>query len=298
MPLTGTTLITAVFGDPVAHSLSPAMHNAAYQALAMDRAYLAFHVKTDNLRAAIRAIPAMGLLGVNLTLPHKERVLRMLDGLSGEARSLGAVNCVVSRRDGLYGDNTDARGLETDLRERGVVVARRGVVIVGAGGGAAAAVLAAVRMGASQVLICNRTRSRAMRLARRFAGRAGRIIRVMGLDALTDRSALSAAALVINATSIELHKPRELNKADGQGAMRFPELDYEATPRDCFFYDLFYGAKPTQFLERAHSAGRSNSDGAGMLLNQAVLAFRLFNGVAPPVDVMRRALMEHLGRAI
>ena len=179
MPLTGTTLITAVFGDPVAHSLSPAMHNAAYQALAMDRAYLAFHVKPDNLRAAIRAIPAMGLLGVNLTLPHKERALRMLDGLSGEARSLGAVNCVVNRRDGLYGDNTDARGLETDLRERGVVVARRGVVIVGAGGGAAAAVLAAVRMGASQVLICNRTRSRAMRLARRFAGRAGRTIRVM-----------------------------------------------------------------------------------------------------------------------
>jgi len=131
-----------------------------------------------------------------------------------------------------------------------------------------------------------------MRLARRFAGRAGRIIRVMGLDALTDRSALSAAALVINATSIEL------TKADGQGRVRFPELDYEATPQDCFFYDLFYGAKPTQFLERAHGAGRSNSDGAGMLLNQAVLAFRLFNGVAPPVDVMRRALMEHLGRAI
>jgi len=287
MPLTGTTLITAVFGDPVAHSLSPAMHNAAYRALGMDRAYLAFHVKPGNLRAAIRAIPAMGLLGVNLTLPHKERVVRMLDGLSGEARSLGAVNCVVNRRDGLYGDNTDSRGLESDLRELGVTVARRMVVIAGAGGGAAAAVLAAVRMGASQVLIANRTRSRAMRLARRFAGRAGRIIRVRGLDALTDRGLLSAAALVINATSIELSKPH---------AVRFPELDYEATPRGCFFYDLIYGAKPTQFLERAQIAGRSNSDGAGMLLNQAVLAFRLFNGVAPPVDVMRRALMEHLGR--
>src|SRR5271169_4289835 len=130
MPFTGRTLITAVLGDPVAHSLSPAMHNAAYQALAMDRAYLAFHVKADNLRAAIRAIPAMGLLGVNLTLPHKERVLRMLYGLSGEARSLGAVNCVVNRRDGLYGDNTDSRGLETDLRELGVAVARRMVMIV------------------------------------------------------------------------------------------------------------------------------------------------------------------------
>ncbi len=282
----GQTLVTAVFGDPVEHSLSPAMHNAAYRALAMDRAYLAFHVKPENLRDAIRAIPAMGLLGVNLTLPHKERVLRMLDGLSGEARSLGAVNCVVNRRDGLYGDNTDSRGLETDLRELGVTVARRMVIIAGAGGGAAAAVLAAVRMGASQVLIANRTRSRAMRLARRFAGRAGRIIRVRGLEALTDRAALADAAAVINATSIELSK-----------ATRFPELDYEATPPDCFFYDLLYGPKPTQFLERAQSAGRRNSDGAGMLLNQAVLAFRLFNGVAAPADVMRAALMEHLGRA-
>ena len=113
----------------------------------------------------------------------------------------------------------------------------------------------------------------------------------MGLDALTDRSTLSAAALVINATSIELDKARE------PGVARFLELDYEATPKDCFFYDLLYGPKPTQFLERAHSVGRSkSSDGAGMLLNQAVLAFKLFNGVAPPADVMRRALMEHLGR--
>src|ERR1700688_1241910 len=98
------------------------MHNAAYQALGMDRAHLAFHVTPANLRAAIRAIPAMGLLGVNLTLPHKERALRMLDALSGEARSLGAVNCVVNRRDGLYGDNTDSRGLESDLRELRVTV--------------------------------------------------------------------------------------------------------------------------------------------------------------------------------
>ncbi len=286
MALSGTTRITGIFGDPVEHSLSPAMHNAAYQALGMDRAYLPFHVKPEKLREAIRALAPLGLLGVNLTLPHKERVLRMLDGLSGEARSLGAVNCVVSRRDGLYGDNTDARGLETDLRAIGVAVAARPVLIVGSGGGAAAAVLAVVRMGASEVLIANRTRSRAMRLARRFTGRAGRIITVRGLEALTDHTALSNAALVINATSI------------GLSAARFPQLAYDAAPADGFFYDLLYARKPTQFLDGAARAGRRCADGAGMLLNQAALAFKLFNGVAPPVDVMRAALMEHLGRAI
>ena len=285
MNFSGRTLITAVFGDPVEHSLSPAMHNAAYQALAMDRAYLAFRVTPGNLRVAIGAVSALEMLGVNLTLPHKERVLRMLDGLSGEARSLGAVNCVVNRRDGLFGDNTDARGLETDLRALGVAVARRPVLIAGAGGGAAAAVMAAVRMGASRIVIANRTRAHAMRLARRFAGRAGRIITVRGLDALGDRAALADAALVINATSI------------GLSAARFPHLAYRSTPPDCFFYDLLYATKPTQFLAAAAQAGRTTADGAGMLLNQAALAFRLFNGVAPPVDVMRRALMEHLGRS-
>jgi shikimate dehydrogenase len=280
------TLITAVFGDPIEHSLSPAMHNAAYENLGLDRAYLAFHVRPESLRAAIRAIPAIGLLGINLTLPHKERALRMLDSVSGEARSLGAVNCVVNRRDGLYGDNTDARGLETDLRELEVAVARRPVMIIGAGGGAAAAVLAVIRMGAQSVLIANRTRSRAMRLARRFAGRAGRSIVVRGLDALTDRATFSETALVVNATSI------------GLSAARFPDLEYDATPDDCLFYDLLYGTQPTEFLEHARRAGRQTADGAGMLLHQAVLAFRLFNRIAPPVDVMRRALMEALGRPL
>ena len=104
--------LTAIFGDPVAHSLSPAMHNAAYAALAMDRVYVAFHVAPAILATALRALPALGILGVNLTVPHKERALRMVAKLTDEARMLRAVNCVVNRAAGLYGDNTDARGLE------------------------------------------------------------------------------------------------------------------------------------------------------------------------------------------
>jgi len=121
--LSGHTLLTAVFGDPVAHSLSPAMHNAAYEALAMDRAYVACHVTPERLREALRAIPALGLLGVNLTVPHKERAVRLMAQLTDEARLLHAVNCVINRNGELHGDNTDARGLQADLCDQDVTVA-------------------------------------------------------------------------------------------------------------------------------------------------------------------------------
>src|SRR5271163_1497365 len=194
--LSGRTLQTAIFGDPVEHSLSPAMHNAAYAALGMDRAYSAFHVTPERLRDAIRAIPALGILGVNLTVPHKERALRMMAHLSDEARLLGAINCVVNRKGLLHGDNTDARGLELDLRELGIALGTKLAVIVGAGGAAASAILAVIRLGAQRIVVCNRTPARANRLGRRFAqhlgsrggGRSTQTIETRGLEALTSAS--------------------------------------------------------------------------------------------------------------
>ena len=286
MTLSGRTLITAIFGDPVEHTLSPAMHNAGYAALGMDRAYLAFQVRPNGLEAALRAIPALGIAGVNLTVPHKEAAARMLGQLSAEAKILGAVNCVVNRRGALFGDNTDARGLERDLRELKVGLGGDLAIVIGAGGGGAAAVLACARLGAARIVLANRTMKRALALGSRLSAHhamRGKI-EVRGLDALLDRTLLSRAALVINATSMGL-------KSRG-----FVPLRYEATPAACFFYDLLYAARPTAFLKAALRAERQASDGAGMLLYQAALAFRLFNRAAPPVEAMRRALMRELGR--
>jgi shikimate dehydrogenase len=271
-----------VFGDPVEHSLSPAMHNAAYAALGMDRVYLAFRVRGEALADAIRAIPALGIAGVNLTVPHKEAAARILKELSAEAKLLRAVNCIVNRGGRLYGDNTDARGLERDLRALRIDVRGRLAIVVGAGGAASAAVLACSRMGAARIVVANRTRARAAALARRFAGFAS--IKVRGLDALTDRALLAEAAIVINATSM------------GLTTARFAELDYKATRPGCFFYDCIYARKPTAFLAPARRIRRPHSDGAGMLANQGELAFELFNGVAAPRGVMRRALLVGLGR--
>lgn len=291
-PLSGRTRLTAIFGDPVEHSLSPAMHNAAYAALAMERAYAAFQVAPEGLREALRAIPALGILGVNLTVPHKERALRMMAAVSDEALLLRAINCVVNREGELHGDNTDARGLEADLRAQQVEPAGRLAVVIGAGGAASAAVLAMLRMGAARVVICNRTLARAKRLARNFTRHLGthgnggplQALEGRGLDALVGGTLVGAAAIVINATPMGL-------KTGG-----FAPLSYTATLPTTVFYDMIYAREPTPFLAPARECGRRAIDGAGMLLHQGELAFELFNEVAPPAGVMRAALMTALGR--
>ncbi len=281
-----TTRLTAIFGDPVEHSRSPEMHNAAYAALGMDRAYVAFRVSPPALRAALAAIPALGILGVNLTVPLKEHAARLIRDLSDEARILGAVNCVSNRKGALHGDNTDARGLERALRAIGVRAARRKIVIVGAGGAAASALLAAIRLRAADIVVANRTPARAARLARRLAPAPHRRVRIetRGLDALRDRAVLGDAAVIINATSM------------GLTTARFAELDYAAAPRECLFHDMIYAPGPTAFLRPAIRAGYRTTDGAGMLAAQGELAFRMFNGVVPPAGVMAAALMRALGR--
>jgi len=284
MELSGRTRLTAVYGDPVEHSLSPAMHNAAYNALGMERAYVAFPVTPERLHDALRSIVALGMAGVNLTVPHKERAARMIDSLSDEASLLQSVNCVVNRNGELCGDNTDARGLEADLRTKRVGLERRTALIAGAGGAAASAVLACMRMGASRIIIANRTFERAQSLANRFAGmRTEPAIEPQPLGALGDSEVIGAAALIINATSAGLKG----------GEFR---LDYGAASAECVFYDLIYAREATPFLKPARAIGRRAYDGAGMLAGQGELAFELFNGVPPPPGVMRAALMRALGR--
>jgi shikimate dehydrogenase len=283
----GGTKVAAVFGDPVEHSMSPAMHNAAYDALGLDRVYAAFNVKPKHLAAALRAIPALGIIGVNLTVPHKEQAAKLIKRLSSEARTLAAVNCVVNRGGILHGDNTDARGLARDLRSLGVEIRGGVAIVIGAGGAAASAILAVARLGAAQIVIANRTRARGVRLARRLARAAGRSrIDARGLDGLVDPELLASARIIINATPM------------GLTTARFARLDYKATGADCFFYDLLYSATPTAFLKPAIALGRRFADGAGMLINQGELAFELFNGIAPPKDVMRSSLLARLGRRI
>ncbi|HLH78161.1 MAG TPA: shikimate dehydrogenase [Candidatus Binataceae bacterium] len=281
--LSGTTEVAGVIGDPIAHSLSPVMHNAAYAALAMNRVYVPFHVPAAGLKAALRGVVGLGILGVNITVPHKERAARQLSELSDEARLLGVVNCIVNRAGRLVGDNTDARGLQLDLQRLGTRLRGRQVVLIGAGGGAASALLALQRAGVERVYLANRTRARAVRLGRRFPSLD---LEIVGLADLANPSLIASAAAVINATSIGL-----------QGEP-FPELAYDAASDDCLFYDLIYRRETTSFLKPARARGLATADGIGMLLGQGVIAFELINGVAAPEPAMREALWSAVGRTL
>lgn len=265
-----------VLGDPIGHSLSPAMHNAAFAAAGLPHLYLRYQVAPVGLAAALGEARRLGMGGLNLTVPLKETVLPLLDEMSPEAERAGAVNTVVFRRGRLVGENTDGRGFLRSLAGQARV--RGGVaVLIGAGGSARAVGAALVAAGCRQVTIANRTVARAASLAARLAETGGVATRATGLDALADGDVLGGATLVVNTTPLGLA---------GAGL----RIRYAASPPGCLFVDLVYGRRPTTFLRAAHRAGRRTLDGAGMLLHQGALAFEVWTGRRAPLGAMARAL--------
>jgi shikimate dehydrogenase len=276
--ISGRTRVIGIIGDPVAHSRSPAMHNAALEALQLDAVYVPFHVTPARLRDAIRAFRALDLCGLNVTVPHKEKILGMLDGVTKRARVIGAVNTVYRHGDEIFGDNTDASGFLAALREAAVRLRGRRALVIGAGGAARAVVAALHDAGASHIVVANRSAGRRRSLAAHFA--AWHVsIETADLEALTDRRLLARVSLVVNTTSLGWHDEP------------FPPLAYAATPSGCICHDLVYGRR-TEFVAMAEQAGRRTLDGLGMLLHQGAAAFTLWTGERPPLEVMRRALEE------
>jgi shikimate dehydrogenase len=273
--VSGRTTIVGIIGDPVAHSRSPAMHNAAFRALGLDWIYVPFHVHPAGVRDAIRAVRALRLAGLNVTVPHKEAVLGHLDSLSDAAQQIGAVNTIVNRDGTLHGENTDRIGFIRALRHTGAAVRNRHAIVIGAGGSACAVLAGLAEAGAARVTLANRTVARARALMRRFADVIPTT--ATGLEALTDRARLADAAVVINATSV------------GLSGGPFPSLAYPATPPECLFFDLLYG-RDTEFLRRAKRARRPVLDGSEMLVQQGACAFGLWTGRRAPLAVMREAL--------
>jgi len=266
-----------VFGDPVDHSLSPAMHNAAFAAAGLPHVYLRYRVPAALLPAAVREARALGMGGLNLTVPLKEAVLPLLDGVTPEAERIGAVNTILFSAGGrLVGDNTDGRGFLAALRGRVRLRGARAVVI-GAGGAARAVATALGRAGCARITVANRTRARGERLAERLARLGGAVIATVPLDALEHGRALEDATLVVNATPLALA---------GAG----PRVRWTATPRGCLGVELVYATRPTPFLVAAARAGRRTLGGAHMLLHQGALAFEAWTGQRAPRAVMARAL--------
>lgn len=274
MTISGKTRVTGLFGYPVAHSLSPAMHNAAYRALGLDFVYVPFQVTPPNLPSAVCALRALDIAGVNVTVPHKETVIPYLDCLDQSALRCGAVNTIVNSHGTLTGYNTDGPGFTDALREEGLSASGLKAVVLGAGGTARAVVSQLLAEGAAQIIIINRTVEKALALA--VALGAQDRVQVYGLG---DKAPLAGAGLVVNTLSVPFRQEGgwlvDLSPAAG-----------------ALFFDLRYGAMPPDFRHYARELESPSVDGLGMLLYQGARAFELFTGHKAPVDVMKKALQH------
>ena len=266
--LTGKAKLAGVIGWPVSHSRSPALHGFWLREHQIDGAYVPFAVRPENLAAALRGLAALGFRGANVTLPHKEQALALVDTASDTARRIGAVNTITIAADGsLDGDNTDAFGFIENLREgaRGFDAKAGPAVVIGAGGAARAILVALADAGAPEIRLTNRTEARAEALAKSLGGK----IRVVGWK---DRaSALEGAALLVNSTTQGMtgHDPLD--------------LDLARLPKSALVNDIVYVPVETPLLAAARKRGNPVVDGVGMLLHQARPGFERWFGTKPTV---------------
>ena len=270
-------LLAGVMGDPVMHSRSPKLHNYWLAKYGLTGIYVPLAITAANLRAALRALSALGFSGCNLTIPHKEAALDIVDKLDPPARRIGAVNCVVVAPDGsLEGRNHDGFGYIESVREaQPEWRADTGpIVVIGAGGGARAVLVSLIDQGAREIRLVNRTLARGKALA----GELGGPIRPLSWE--QREAALEGAAMLINATN--------------QGMLGEPPLDLalDRLPVSALVSDIVYIPRETALLAAARRRGNATVNGLGMLLHQARPAFHAWFGIMPEVTPELRAMIE------
>jgi len=270
-------LMAGVMGWPVMHSRSPLMHNYWMAQQALAGTYVPLAIRPGTLAAALRALHPLGFSGCNLTIPHKQDAMKIVDEVDDVARKIGAISCVVVRSNGtLFGTNNDWLGFVDNLQEAWPDWrADAGpVAVIGAGGGGRAVCYALLREGATEIRLINRTLERAVAIASEFGGP----IQVLSWDRRHD--ALENVALVVNATS--------------QGMVGQPSLDLQLDklPQQALATDIIYTPLETPFLAAARQRGNRTLNGLGMLLHQGPPAWKMWFGIKPIVTAELRQQME------
>ncbi|MGH7032292.1 MAG: shikimate dehydrogenase [Stellaceae bacterium] len=274
MTLTGAAKLAGIMGWPVAHSRSPALHGHWLAEHGIDGAYVPMAVKPENLRRAVQTLPLLGFAGCNLTIPHKEEAMRIIDEYDPAARRAGSINTIILRADGrILGSSTDGYGFLAALRAAlpAFSAAAGPAVVLGAGGAARAIAAVLLDDGAPEIRLVNRTPERAAKLAKTLGG----AIRGVAWEARAQ--ALGGASLLVNATSLGM---------EGQPPL---DLPLDALPREAVVNDIVYVPLETALLARARSRGNPAVDGLGMLLHQAQPGFAAWFGVKPAVTPQLRA---------
>lgn len=271
-PVSGATRVAAVIGHPVRHSLSPALHNAAFEQLGLDWVYTAFEVAPGCAADALTAMRVLGIGGLSVTMPHKEDVASAVDSLDPAAAALRSVNTVVPQPDGsLKGYSTDGAGFVASLATAGHTVVGRSVCLLGAGGAARAIADALGRAGASRVIVVNRTAATAEATAA-LAGAVGEV---------GTAADVAEADIVVNATSV------------GMGSDELP-FDGALLHAGQLVADIVYHPRDTALLRAARAVGATAVDGVGMLVQQAALQQVLWHGAVPSVAAMTAAAEREL----
>jgi shikimate dehydrogenase len=282
MALTGKTKVFGVIGDPIEHSLSPVMQNAAFVSSKIDCAFLAFNVKSTDIGKAMDGVRALGIQGLNVTMPHKTAVLSFLDEVDQTAKSLKAVNTVKNEDGKLFGFNTDGVGAMAALKENGVELEGKKIMLLGAGG-AARAIGFALAEQASELSILNRSIQPAAELADLLYQKFNSKVFAYALSPLTVRGALVDADLLINATSVGM----EPNANDSL-------VDPKWLKPDLAVMDIVYNPIETKLAKNAKNAGAKVVSGVEMLIYQGVASFEIWTGQKAPVEVMRETALNHL----
>lgn len=285
--ITGKTVICGLIGDPVEHTMSPAMHNAAYRQMGLDYVYIPLQVRAEELGKAIDGMRAFNIRGLNVTIPHKVAVIPFLDKLDPLAGKIGAVNTIVNDNGVLTGYNTDATGFLRALIEKGIEVRGKKAMILGAGGASRAVSLILADSGAERLIILNRAQE--LDWAYELAGNISQLYNMDAKAGQLNRESLDSVmeridvSILVNATSVGMTP--DVNNTPIDADLLRPGLAV---------FDVVYNPLKTRLLMEAEAAGARTISGIEMLVWQGVLAFEKFTGHEPPPDLMRQEAIRLL----
>lgn len=280
--ISGETKIFAIMGDPVEHSLSPTMHNAAFRELGLNYLYVAFRVSSSSLRNGVESIRALNIKGVNITIPHKIAVLNYLDELDEFAKMIGAVNTIKNECGRLRGFNTDGKGAIRALKEKVKDIRDASVLLLGAGGAARSIAFSLAKSGA-ELSISNRTFSKAEDLADSIEKKIKTRVKRIPLKQEKLKKVIAETDILINATSVGMY-PKEDETLVNSDMMH----------SDLVVKDIVYKPVKTRLLREAEKAKADTIDGLSMLVHQGAESFEIWTGQSAPIEVMRKATKEAL----
>jgi len=279
--ISGLTKVYGVIGDPIDHSLSPAMQNAAFRSVGLNAIYVPFPVGESELGSAVHGLRSLGVRGFNVTTPHKTAILRYLDKVDTQAAEIGSINTVRNQAGTLIGFNTDGSGAMAAMRNAGLSLAGQSLLLLGAGGAARAIAYSVGQIGCS-VRLVNRTSSRARRLAKLLRTKFGITAEYAPLSRKSIHDCVDHADIILNASSM------------GMDAKNNPPIERTWLRRDQWVFDIVYRPLQTKLLRDAISQGTRAINGVEMLLNQGTESFAIWTGKKPPTRAMRRAIAEKL----